>query len=49
MAENVVISEDLRTMTVPLEQQVLGAMGDAWVRKVKFRLGLHVAGRSLRA
>jgi len=47
MAENVVISEDFRTMTVPLEQQVLGAMGDAWVRKVKFIVPRYCDGTDL--
>ncbi|HAM14321.1 MAG TPA: hypothetical protein DCP91_00350, partial [Eggerthellaceae bacterium] len=47
MAENVVISEDFRTMTVPLEQQVLGAMGDAWVRKVKFTVPRYCDGTDL--
>ena len=32
----VTISEDLRSMNVPTGEQVLGCVGDAWVRRVWF-------------
>lgn len=36
MPDNVTISEDYRSLTVPQNQLVLGCVGDAWVRRVYF-------------
>lgn len=47
MPDEIIVSEDFRTMKVPYEQQVLGSYGDAWVRRVRFRAPRYCDGTDL--
>lgn len=47
MPDNVTISEDYRNLTVPQPEQVLGCVGDAWVRRVSFEAPRYCDGTDM--